>query len=155
MDVIDHEADNKSQTIILGTGRSLLPMVVNQGSTTNISVNVVNVAAEVDLPDEHPQRVKKWFSTKSQASATEIVWKCPGSLGANAIGTLMRADASDESQNELNKNLFESRAESDSCLFSTSRGEASIIRWDERLFSNVDVLTLRRMAPMDLTFRSL
>lgn len=149
VDVIDHEADSESQTIILGTGRSSHPQprpVVNQGSETSIFVNFVSATAQVDFPDEElPEKVRKRISTESQVSATEIVWKPQGSSGTNTNDTLITA------QDELNRDVSESRAGSDvadSCLLSASKGAVNVIPWNDRLFCNKDSATCGSYFPV-------
>lgn len=149
MDIIGHKADSESQTIIFGTGRPWYPEPrpgVNHGS--KITVRFVSTAAQVDFPDEEPpQRVRKRFATKSKVSAitgADIVWKPQGFLGTNTNGTLITADVSGGSRDELNEDLPESGAESavaESCLLSVSKDAANVIRWDDHPFFNTDMAT--------------
>ena len=145
MDVIDHEAGTKSQTIIdLGPARSLHPQlqpVVNQSPIISISIKSVSAAAavQVDFPDgQLSQRVRKLFSTKSQVSTTaDLTWKPQDPSGTDANGILITAVASgDQGRGELNKDhSLEYGAEfleTDSC----PKHAVSVMRWDACLFSN-------------------
>lgn len=147
VDVIGHEAENESHTIILETRRSLHPQfrpIVNQGSKTSTFVNFVNVASQVDFLDEEPlQRVWKRFSTKNKVSTTtgmEIIWKPQDSSGTNANGNLIISNAFTGAQEELNGDLSKFKAKSeviDSYLLSVSKDAiANAICRDDQLFSN-------------------
>lgn len=144
--VIDNETDSESQTITLATGRSLHHQprpVVNQGSETSIFVNFVSAAAQVDIPDELPERGRKFLSTKSQINATEIVWKPQDSSWANTNSTLITGDASQD-ESKVKSNV------TDSCLLSASKGAANVIPRDEVLFSNDTATTHGTYFPLIL-----